>query len=144
SGQMRLDIWNEGLRMIQENPITGVGYNRFQYELHRKDIGIREPHNAYIKIASEMGIPALIWFIVMLFAALACTFGTRPGIHRELANAFTGFWFAFVAVNLFGNRILREGLICYFMVFCGIMVLLRTAPFAQDGVSETQYVEANS
>jgi O-antigen ligase len=128
SGQMRLDVWNEGIRLIEENPLTGVGFNRFRYEVRLKNFSNMhlEPHNAYIKVAAEEGIPALLAFIFLLVAALRCSGEAKPGIHRELACAFTGFWFAFISVNFFGNRILREGLISYFMIFCGIMVWLRT------------------
>lgn len=133
SAQMRLDVWDEGIRLIEEYPLTGIGYNRFSSEVKLKhfDNMHLEPHNVYIKIAAEQGIPALLWFIFLLLAALRCAGEARPGIHRELACAFTGFWFTFLAVNFFGNRILREGLICYFMLFCGIMAWLRTQHFEE-------------
>lgn len=138
SAQMRLDVWNEGLRLIQSYPLTGVGYNRFRYEVRLKNfrnINL-EPHNLYIKIAAEQGIPALLWFFFLLYAAIRCTADARPGLHRELSCAFTGMWFALFMVNMFGNRILREGLIAYFMIFCGIMVWLRTRPESQDAADD--------
>jgi O-antigen ligase len=138
SAQMRVDVWSEGIRLVKENPVLGVGFNRFRasVSLARFEYIQLEPHNAYLKIAAEQGIPALLWFAGFLVLALRTTLGASDPFEREIARAYSASWVAFIVVNLFGNRIVREGLICYFWVFTGVIAWLRTQRVRQSNASK--------
>lgn len=70
SAQGRLDAWKAGGRMIVRNPVTGVGFARFadNYLMYVSDTLIwkkHETHNAYIKAASETGLPGAFFFLAL-------------------------------------------------------------------------------
>lgn len=57
SAYRRVDAWYEGIHMLADNPIFGVGYRLFT-EFH--DL---TAHNSYILVFAEMGIPGyFLWF----------------------------------------------------------------------------------
>lgn len=70
----RLEYWQAGIEMSLDNPWTGVGYSAFPeyYEEHYKQYsesyvtGRKEvSHNSLVQIASTMGIPALIIYLLL-------------------------------------------------------------------------------
>lgn len=72
--QARLDTWKTGLGMIADHPIRGVGLGAFRYEYIMRaflsqDVKTRISlfsHNAYIQIGAEVGLPALIIFVLLI------------------------------------------------------------------------------
>jgi O-antigen ligase len=76
--QARVLAWKSGIRMLKAHPLMGVGLHNFelvilQYEdpTWLVETNIREPvvsiaHNTYVEIASEVGLPGLIAFLLML------------------------------------------------------------------------------
>jgi len=66
-------LWRAGLRMVEKHPLTGVGLGRFKpAEDQYLDVPLNRmfiAHNAYIEIAAEMGLPALVIFLAILFFA---------------------------------------------------------------------------
>jgi len=69
SSEHRLILWRAGGKMILESPILGKGFKGFpklKGEYTERDIWESDPHNTYIYIASQMGLPALILFLLIL------------------------------------------------------------------------------
>jgi O-antigen ligase len=80
----RVQIWRRGIGYMLQHPIFGVGPNNFgaaegtlspMAERQRLGIGVRwnAPHNTYLQIGAELGIPGLVLFagmIASVFAAL--------------------------------------------------------------------------
>jgi putative inorganic carbon (hco3(-)) transporter len=128
SAQNRVDVWQEGLDVVKSHPIFGVGYDKFASAVAMHI----EPHNAYLKIAAEQGVPALLIFLLLLGVVLWNSSGARDPFEKEISVAFSACWVAFVLVNMFGNRYFREGLICYFWMFAGIVVWLRSQRIVRD------------
>lgn len=66
----RIKIWDEAVRIIYENPVSGVGLGNYSSYV-RPEAGYREPiyaHNTYLDIASEIGIPGLmVWLGIILY-----------------------------------------------------------------------------
>ena len=113
SAQGRLDIWAGGIRMVQENPLVGIGFGLFLRDIGKYVDGplpgARAAHHGLLLIAAEMGLPALIMFLVILVqVGLA---GRR--IHRESTDPFfRAFGMAVIAMivgiftaNQFGDRL---------------------------------------
>jgi O-antigen ligase len=69
----RLVAWTAGLGMIRTHPLAGIGLGNFKTfmplyagpEVRIDTIG----HNAYVDIAAEMGIPALLVFLGILYSS---------------------------------------------------------------------------
>lgn len=68
SVSQRADTLRNGLRVISEYPLLGVGFNQFR-ELDRRVEIARQPdrsaHNYYLQTAAETGIPSLAIFLMM-------------------------------------------------------------------------------
>lgn len=68
SNQARLSNWQQALLIIRTNPL-GVGIGNYSLAVN-PDATYREPiyaHNMYLDIAAELGIPAMLIFIGLLF-----------------------------------------------------------------------------
>jgi putative inorganic carbon (hco3(-)) transporter len=61
SAQGRIQAWSEGLQMLKQRPITGVGYGRFT-EYHAL-----VAHNSFVQVLAELGILGGMAFIGMVF-----------------------------------------------------------------------------
>lgn len=78
SAATRVATTKVALRAIGESPITGLGIGRFPeyYLAHRNELNLDldridprvriTPHNAYLELASELGLPALAAFIALI------------------------------------------------------------------------------
>ena len=67
----RWDYWTGAVRMIQRHPLTGVGLNNFGYHYTQfkppsAPEDVKDPHNMFIRIAAEAGIPAAIGFAALV------------------------------------------------------------------------------
>jgi O-antigen ligase len=84
-GTGRLDLWTVATRMIDANPLTGVGSGQFQVAsihyllrpgaLQRGDLIISTPkvaHNTYLEVITEIGIPGGILFVAIALFCFGC------------------------------------------------------------------------
>ncbi|MEW6027312.1 MAG: O-antigen ligase family protein, partial [Planctomycetota bacterium] len=80
SFNVRLGYWEATVKIIKDNPVSGVGLNQFgnSYLYYKSaEAGeVQKAHNDYLQIASEMGIPAMLVFLVIWFLILKSIF--RP------------------------------------------------------------------
>lgn len=82
----RLLLWKVSLNMIEENPIVGVGFNKFDvaYNNYQADYfakgngsnteklladNVRHAHNEYLQIGAETGLIGLLIFLGIIFSA---------------------------------------------------------------------------
>jgi O-antigen ligase len=70
----RIQVWKQGIRLMAENPFTGVGIGVFTVAegQSREDTGKqKEPwrtaHNSFIQIGAELGVGGLIFFVLLLY-----------------------------------------------------------------------------
>lgn len=57
SAHGRVEAWYEGIQMLKENPVFGVGFDLFT------DHHFRTAHNSYVLVLAEQGIPGyFLWF----------------------------------------------------------------------------------
>lgn len=87
----RMKVWENGLKMIATHPLTGVGINCFPIA-HADYSGTKiniSPHNSFLQIAAELGIPGFLLFVVIIctsiFAARRVRRLTKAGaVPQEL------------------------------------------------------------
>jgi O-antigen ligase len=123
-GTGRTDIWKVGWRMVEANPVVGVGAGNFQSssvhyllapgQITHSDFIIDEPkvaHNTYLEVLAELGIVGLVLFLAIiaysLIAALkAARIFSAAGdegmemISRALMVALAGY----LTASFFGSR----------------------------------------
>ncbi|MBJ6727099.1 O-antigen ligase family protein [Geomesophilobacter sediminis] len=106
--QGRIAIWKVGLRLIAENPLTGVGFNRFTEGVGRdrqeRDLDQarwQTAHNSVIQIGAEAGVPGLILFIALTVNAFKIFRRSTRSSSAEVAQiaemAAAGFLGQFVS-----------------------------------------------
>lgn len=86
SANGRILIWKISLPMVLENPLFGIGFNRFQVEYNNRQAdyfasglgndyeefiagNVNRAHNEYIEILVELGIIGLFLFLFILYTA---------------------------------------------------------------------------
>ncbi|MFH1412003.1 MAG: O-antigen ligase family protein [Candidatus Omnitrophota bacterium] len=95
----RLMLWKGTINMIKEHPILGFGVNTYSRNFPKYKPGeypdVRYSHNCYLHMASEIGIPGALIFLVFLISTLICVIkgvsSMPPGRAKILSlGIFTG------------------------------------------------------
>ena len=84
SNRSRLQIWKAAIGTIVDRPVFGVGPGNFSVALGEDISASRKgasAHNLYLDIASEMGLPGLLLFLLLighiLYRAISSIFTTK-------------------------------------------------------------------
>lgn len=124
SALSRLPVVYASLRMFQEKPLFGWGYenfDKFDYQFQRRVGNLINPdkdhasHNVYLTILAEQGMLGLILFLTPMFAALVMTLKAWPHfpvegfINRELLFSLWLVIVFHVVVNNFSNMRIEYG-----------------------------------
>lgn len=106
SAEDRLDLWKDALDFFKRNPITGTGFNTYEY-MGRVG-GYTDTHNYYVKVLAEMGVVGMVFFLVLLWklfhAGGSLFFATDDPFWRSIGLGFIALLTSIVAMNLFGDR----------------------------------------
>jgi len=130
SSQKRLTIWEGGLDMMLEHPFLGVGYGRFPERIgdYRPSVANMDPHNNFLKIGAEMGLPALACFLVVLGACLVkgwrLSNSSGDPLTRALLLGYVGSVVGLFLANLFGSRLESAEISTQFWALTGGVVVL--------------------
>jgi O-antigen ligase len=115
-GANRLGIWEETVKLILEKPIIGHGADTLYYyfpnnsfaayekitNVYNCDI-ITKPHNYFLSIAFDAGIPALISFLLLVFVMLKRSLKALFSLISE-ANIMVG------SLSVFSIALLCQGI----------------------------------
>jgi O-antigen ligase len=93
----RWTIWQTGLQLVLEHPLLGVGAGAFSVAEGLSHGGLGKwsaPHNSFLQVAGELGLPALVIFVVLIVGAIrtcrrvtAATSESPEGPVAQLASA---------------------------------------------------------
>jgi putative inorganic carbon (HCO3(-)) transporter len=88
----RLKLWEGTINMIEEHPVLGFGVNTYSRNFpdHRPDDypDVRYSHNCYLHMASEIGIPGALAYILFMVAVLWRGYSFSRGIEDDRKKAF--------------------------------------------------------
>lgn len=153
-GTGRVDIWRIAWRMVEAEPLHGVGSGNFQQSsvhyllqpgaIERADFIVDNPkvaHNTYLEVLAELGIVGLVVFIGIIGFSLRCTVravGTfrRVGdehmelISRALFVALVGL----LVAAFFGSRQYQNQLWLLLSVGPALWAIARTPTIDANGV----------
>lgn len=117
SSMGRLAAWKTALNMSAANPVFGVGYDTFQWRYSQYASGAqyegrRVAHNAYLQVLAECGMPALGFYLFLIFATIWCLWRLRRDALKlynsswiiNYATMFETSMIAFVVGSTFLNR----------------------------------------
>jgi len=128
SVERRLLIWKGAMAMIKGQPLFGFGYGIFPYIIgyYVPQVPNADPHNTYLMIAAEMGIPGLIIFLAILFMLIKNSWWLLRHIKDRYFKAFAlgmlGCLFGLIVANIFGSRLNSEEVSSYFWILSGLLM----------------------
>lgn len=102
SATNRLKLWDIAWDLTEKNPILGVGPDNFGLYSNST------PHDAYLEVACEAGVPALFVYVLWLLAGLWAAFGARrlasptKGDNPYLCTLSIGIFCCIVAIIVQG------------------------------------------
>ena len=103
SAQHRVDMWVEGIEMVQHNPVLGIGKGNFAGYTGRLIA-----HNSAIEIMGETGLPGLFFWLCLIYIGFRYLFlyfnQEEKQKNRELSQAIaiclTGYLVSSMFVTL--------------------------------------------
>ncbi len=139
SGEARMAVLTDSLIILRQNPILGVGLGNFgnsRWSYYKEKTGrnfaAATNHNTYLQIATETGVPGLLFFLFMLAigfrnALRAIRFRPNDGyqVPERLRNA--AFYILLAQfTSMIGTFFLSQG---YFeiIILLGLMVAVQMA-----------------
>ena len=130
SARTRVVIWKGGLEMVREHALFGVGYGKFPSRIgeYAPEVAGKDPHNNFLKIAAEMGIPALVSFVLLLLICLWRSYRIYGKVDDALLKAmllgYMGSVVGLMVANMFGSRLDSDEITTQFWAMTGAVVLL--------------------
>ncbi len=130
SSRTRLTIWEGGLAMMKDHPLFGVGYGRFADVIgeYEPSVASMDPHNNFLKIGTEMGIPVLAVFCLLLAVAYWRSWRLYRRVDDPMLKAillgYCGAVVGLVVANLFGSRLESAEISTQFWAMTGGIVIL--------------------
>ncbi|MFK7855163.1 MAG: O-antigen ligase family protein [Granulosicoccus sp.] len=132
SSSTRLIMWRAAAVMISEDPIWGKGFKGFPYlkkDYTEEFVEESDPHSMYLYIGSQMGLPALALFLLILGYSFSLgrthslneddRFIKAIGIGGAAATA------CFAVVCIFGSRAVSLNFTANFWILLVIMQVLK-------------------
>ena len=123
SAQNRFELLKIGVRIAASHPVLGVGIGCYNEANERiaPELGRRDAHNTYVRLAAEMGLPGLLLWLGLVGSVLAQVRRRRARIEADdrmiqvlwIVRAVIGFLVAGVFASYSGLTI--------FYLFLGIL-----------------------
>jgi len=106
SSELRLTLWEDAMQLFDANPLTGTGFNTYQY-MHR--VGqYEDTHNFFLKVMVETGVLGLIlflWLVVRTFRTGFRLFRqSKDPLYAALGLGLAGWLVASLTACCFGDR----------------------------------------
>jgi O-antigen ligase len=106
SSELRVSLWDEAMAVFESNPITGTGFDTYQYGDHVN--GYKDTHNVYVKILVETGLIGLAlvaWLTLKSFWSGWKLFRmAKDPFHAALGLGLASWVVACIVTNFFGDR----------------------------------------
>lgn len=128
SAGKRLLVWDGAVKMIMAEPLLGFGYATFPSVIgtYAPDVKGMDAHNTYLILAAEMGIPALLMFLLILIVVIKNSWWllkhTEDRYFKSFALGVLGGVFGLILVNMFGSRMNSEEVSAYFWLLSGLVM----------------------
>jgi putative inorganic carbon (HCO3(-)) transporter len=111
SSQTRLILWDAALKMTKKSPILGYGFKtfpKFKGEFTDTEVHESDNHNMYLYLSSQMGIPAVVLFVMLLWrlgsVGIRVYRGSEESFARVAGMSGAALAAAALLLNMFGSR----------------------------------------
>jgi O-antigen ligase len=146
SSSTRLILWGAAVDMIKEDPIWGKGFKG--YQLLKEDyteamVVESDPHSMYLYIGSQMGLPALLLFVLILGYSFYLGRSLSRRSHDRFIKAVGVGGAASTAcmavVCIFGSRAVSLNFTVYFWTLLVVMQVLKHEQDKQAALQKTTW-----
>lgn len=118
SSKQRWGIWQIAGKIVDENPVYGVGLGGYKYaheatapsvETEIFSGGQRDTHSTYLNVAAETGYPGLVIFLLLITATAVSAERVRRRLKPVLPRSAARLWLlevsllAFLIAGIFGT-----------------------------------------
>lgn len=131
SSEHRLILWGAAVDMTLEDPLLGKGFKAFpalKGMYTESDVHEGDPHNMYLYIASQMGIPAIILFIAIFvrlyFQSRKLFRLSDQHMIQGVALGGTCVAASVLTINMFGSRMINVEVSSYAWIYCLVIGFL--------------------
>jgi hypothetical protein len=133
SNKGRLEIWRATLKSIAQKPVLGVGLGNY-VKILEEDISAAKKgasaHNLYLDLASEIGIPGVL-FLIGMFADILYTswlvFRRAKEPHFKFFGLLFGLYFIWIlGYSFFDVVLLNDKVLLFFMVSAATLYSIRS------------------
>ncbi len=149
SSEHRLVLWDAAIEMTKEHPVTGTGFKGFARYKHlytEHDVKEKDPHNYYLYVASQMGVPAVLIFLIIMAQAFfnGCRLSKNKNdvYLRGMGMAGAGAVTAYAAVCMFGSRAVSPEFTCYFWIMVACLQVLSSPDSSHEFARKRGKLEA--
>ena len=125
----RFELWKAAGYVIRQNPLWGAGYDRFLPKMQNYWYAAFpfEPHNTFLFIPAEMGMPQLVvflWILGLLFyQALRIYLSSKEPFYKPLSLGYIGGLFGYIVSNCYAPRLDYPEIAAYFWILAAILFL---------------------
>ena len=121
----RLNFWRRSAQSIAEHPVLGTGVGSWQARYHQLEGGhppantrtIRNPHNEYLLIAVQAGVPGALLFVLFLLAM--CRDASR--FDRATAHSIVLITVSLAVASLFNSALFDGTKGSFFCILAGLL-----------------------
>lgn len=129
SSEGRMLKWEHGYNLFLRNPL-GYGFDTVSFLGFKNARGqltqSGDPHNIYVKVLVEMGIPGLILLLYLFYLAYKSGWGlyrdAEDDFLKGLGLGFAATVVACIVANTFGDRWTYEAVSAFYWVFWALVV----------------------
>jgi len=111
SSQTRLILWEAALKITKKSPLFGYGFKTFPMfkgEFTEQEVHESDNHNMYLYLSSQMGIPATVLFVLILWRmgslGIRVYRASEERFVRVVGMTATTLAGSAFLVNMFGSR----------------------------------------
>lgn len=136
----RINIWKGTLEIIKDHPVVGVGPGNWAIHIplffgHNFEelsaLGWSQPHNDFLWVAAEKGVPGFVFYlsiyiaaIVMLFRVILCVKKDAEKDHKVLALFLLAGLIGYVADSFFSFPYERIDIMVLNMILLGSTIII--------------------
>ena len=146
SSSTRFVMWEAAGQMMIESPILGKGFKSFQFlknDYVQGEVEEDDPHSMYFYLGSQMGIPALALFIIIMFYMFTLGRFHSKNKHDSFIRAVgiggAAIPLCYAVVCIFGSRAVALNFTIYFWAYLIVLQVFKKASdegdLALEGVS---------
>ncbi len=129
----RVRLWVAAAPQIVSRPLVGHGLGSFGSYYHY------DPHNDYLRVAFEIGVPGLLAYSWMLLSLIRVAWRAYRSVteryHGGVSLAFVAMWLAYVVMSSTDNLIQGTAMQWYFWAMAGAVTAASRAVVEPECVS---------